>query len=160
MTESEDPGPDRPSLEVLVTDEQPIRLSHEALVRALTAGCRALDPPDGATLSLTLVTPDAISELKRESFGVEEATDILSFPIDGFAADAVGGHVIGDLVLAPEVAIRQGAGLGRDGDEEILELLAHGLLHLAGRDHADPDTEVAMALEQRTLAETMRRGAA
>ena len=158
MTEPDDPGPDRPSIEVLVSDEQPIRLSHDALTRALEAGCEALHAPAGASISLLLTDAPGIARLKREAFGVEAATDILSYPLDGFAPTEAGGHLIGDLVLCPEVAVRQAAALGRPADEEVLELLAHGLLHLAGRDHADPEAEVAMAIEQRELAGAMRRG--
>ena len=158
MTEPDDPGPDRPSIEVLVSDEQPIRLSHDALTRALEAGCEALHAPAGASISLTLTDPAGIAQLKLEAFGLEAETDILSYPIDGFTSTQAGGHLIGDLVLCPEVAIRQAASLGRPADAEVLELLAHGLLHLAGRDHADPASEVAMAIEQRELADTMGRG--
>jgi probable rRNA maturation factor len=152
MTEPEDPGPSNRSIEVLVSDEQPVRLSHEALVRAVQQGCEILGAPDGAMISLSLVTPLQIADLKLQALGVHASTDVLSYPIDGFESDA---EMIGDLVICPEVAIRQGAALGREADEEVLELLAHGLLHIAGRDHFDPETEVAMALEQHALASSM-----
>jgi probable rRNA maturation factor len=155
MTEPDDPGPERDATEVRVTDEGSVRLSHDALVRAVQAGCDALGAPEGASISVTLTDRAGIARLKQDVFGVEAATDVLSYPIDGFASDA---DLIGDLVLCPDVATRQAAALGRPADDEVLELLAHGLLHLAGRDHADPDSEVAMAIEQRELAATMQRG--
>lgn len=158
MTDPDDPGPDRPPIEILVTDEGSHRLSHEALVRALRVGCEALGAPAGSTLSLMLAAPSEMAQLKHEAFGIEAATDVLSYPIDGFDAGAIGEHMIGDLVLCPDVAIRQAAALGRAADDEVLELLAHGLLHLAGRDHADPDAEVAMAIEQGELASLMHQG--
>jgi len=156
MTQDDDPGPS--SVTVLISDEQSLPISLEALEHALERGCRMLGAPDDATLSLTLLDADAIAVHKREAFGVEAATDILSYPIDGFGAAGPGEHVIGDLVLCPTVAARQAAAAGRDADEEVVELLAHGLLHIAGRDHATADAEVAMAHEQRALAAAMRAG--
>jgi probable rRNA maturation factor len=76
-------------------------------------------------LGLVFVAPDEIRTLKRDHLGVDEPTDVLSFPIDG--RDEVLGEVprqLGDAVLCPQVV----------GDR-WREPLVHGLLHLLGYDH-------------------------
>jgi probable rRNA maturation factor len=73
------------------------------------------------------VAPDEIRALKREHLGIDEATDVLSFPIDGTASVAEGiPRMLGDVVLCPQVV---GA--------EWRSPLVHGLLHLLGYDHGD-----------------------
>ena len=76
-------------------------------------------------LGLVFVAPEEIRTLKRDHLGVDEATDVLSFPID--ARDEVPGEVprqLGDAVLCPQVV-----------GERWREPLVHGLLHLLGYDH-------------------------
>ena len=76
-------------------------------------------------LGIAFVPPEEIRELKREHLGVDEATDVLSFPIDG--RDPLPGGVprqLGDTVLCPQVT----------GDAWRGPLV-HGLLHLLGYDH-------------------------
>src|SRR6476620_72899 len=76
-------------------------------------------------LGLAFVAPEEMRTLKREHLGVDEATDVLSFPIDG--KDPVPSGVpraLGDVVLCPQVV-----------GEQWRAPLVHGLLHLLGYDH-------------------------
>ena len=78
-------------------------------------------------IGLAFVGAEEIRALKREHLGIDEATDVLSFPIDGRDELPDGmPRVLGDVVLCPEVV----------GDE-WRRPLAHGLLHLLGYDHGD-----------------------
>ncbi|HZO33607.1 MAG TPA: rRNA maturation RNase YbeY [Gaiellaceae bacterium] len=78
-------------------------------------------------LGIAFVHPDEIRKLKREHLGVDEATDVLSFPIDGAEPLEPGlPRQLGDIVLCPQVV----------GDEWRRPLV-HGLLHLLGYDHGD-----------------------
>jgi probable rRNA maturation factor len=91
------------------------------LARSLLAG----EGVDDGDLGLAFVGPDEMRRLKREHLGIDEATDVLSFPID--ARDAVPAGLprqLGDVVLCPDVV----------GDDWRAPLV-HGLLHLLGYDH-------------------------
>ncbi len=78
-------------------------------------------------LGLAFTGPDEIRSLKREHLGVDEATDVLSFPLDGRdeLADGV-PRALGDVVLCPQLV-----------GEEWRAPLVHGLLHLLGYEHGD-----------------------
>jgi probable rRNA maturation factor len=76
-------------------------------------------------LGLAFVGPEEIRRLKREHLGIDEATDVLSFPIDGKEAVPEGvPRALGDVVLCPQVV-----------GERWRQPLVHGLLHVLGYDH-------------------------
>ncbi len=78
-------------------------------------------------LGIAFVGPDEMRALKSEHLGIDEATDVLSFPLDGLDEVPEGvPRALGDVVLCPDVV----------GDEWRTPLV-HGLLHLLGYDHGD-----------------------
>lgn len=87
----------------------------------------AAEGVEDGELGLLFVGPEEMQALKREHLGVDEVTDVLSFPIDGLAELPEGvPRQLGDAVLCPQVV----------GDT-WREPLVHGLLHLLGYDHGD-----------------------
>lgn len=112
----------------------------------------------GAEFSV-LVTDDAtIQELNREWRQKDKPTDVLAFPIDEHAArDALArqsggdGLVLGDVVISLHTAERQARGRRRELFDEVRFLLAHGLLHLVGFDHATPEEKREMVAMTRRL---------
>jgi len=107
---------------------------------------RALDA-EGAELSILLVGDAAIRRLNREWRGVDEATDVLSFP----AAHLPGARLLGDVVLSLDTARRRARGSRRPLAAELDRYLAHGLLHLLGHDHERPAQARRMAEAERLL---------
>ena len=96
---------------------------------AVELACRVLGAEgiDDGELGLAFVGPDEMRELKREHLGIDEPTDVLSFPIDGRDELPEGvPRALGDVVLCPQVV---GA--------EWRWPLTHGLLHLLGYEHGD-----------------------
>jgi probable rRNA maturation factor len=89
-------------------------------------------------VAVEFVDEDRIRELNLEYREVDEATDVLSFAVDGAVA-AVGPRELGDIVVCPEET------------EDIREAIVHGALHLSGMDHERDDGEM-LALQ----AELMR----
>ena len=80
---------------------------------------------DDGELGIAFVGGDEMRGLKRDHLGIDEATDVLSFPIDGRDQLPEGvPRALGDVVLCPQVV----------GDEWRAPLV-HGLLHLLGYDH-------------------------
>jgi probable rRNA maturation factor len=110
-------------------------------------------------LSLSFVDEDTMSELNHEWMAGEGPTDVLSWAIDeppaaGVAANAGPEQTVllGDVVICPAVAGRNAASAQRDIADELALLVVHGVLHVLGDDHADPDQEAAMqAREDRHL---------
>jgi probable rRNA maturation factor len=81
----------------------------------------------GGDLGIAFAGPDEMRALKSEHLGIEEATDVLSFPIDGRDELPAGvPRQLGDVVLCPQVV-----------GEAWRAPLVHGLLHLLGYDHGD-----------------------
>ena len=87
----------------------------------------AAEGVDDGELGITFVDADEMRALKSEYLGIDEATDVLSFPLDGRDEMPEGvPRALGDVVLCPQVV----------GDEWRGPLV-HGLLHLLGYDHGD-----------------------
>jgi probable rRNA maturation factor len=108
-----------------------------------------------AELSVLLVDTEAMSQLHERWMGESGPTDVLSFPMDelrpGRDGAPSGPGLLGDVVLCPEVARSQAVVAGHTVAEELLLLTAHGVLHLLGYDHAEPDEEREMFDLQRRL---------
>jgi probable rRNA maturation factor len=104
------------------------------LARAVLSG----EGVEDGELGLHFVGPDEIRALKREHLGIDEATDVLSFPIDGRDALPEGvPRQLGDAILCPQVI-----------GEAWRAPLVHGLLHLLGYDHGPEMEERERALER------------
>lgn len=114
-----------------------------------------LGVPPESEWSLTYVDEDAIRTLNRDYRAVDAPTDVLSFgqeEDEGFALPE-GVSLLGDVVIATPVARRQAEARGHAVDAELALLMVHGLLHLLGHDHAEPEEKAAMWAEQaRVLA--------
>ena len=106
-------------------------------------------------LSLMLVDEQAMSRLHEQYMGESGPTDVLAFPMDELDGAAGGGaesELVGDVVLCPSIAEAQGREAGHDTASELRLLCAHGVLHLLGYDHHEPDQEREMfGLQARLL---------
>ena len=117
-----------------------------------------------AELSVLLVDVEAMTRLHVQWMDEPGPTDVMSFPMDelrpGTEAQTSPPGLLGDVVLCPEVAARQAAEAGHAVEEEVLLLTTHGILHLLGYDHAEPDEEREMFSLQRQLLLTFLARAA
>ena len=108
-----------------------------------------------ADLCLRLVDEDAMETLHVQWMDLPGPTDVMSFPMDelrpGRDDDPPEEGVLGDIVLCPSVAAKQAVDAGHATEEELLLLTTHGLLHLLGYAHAEPDEEKEMFELQRQL---------
>ncbi len=100
-------------------------------------------------LSIVLVDEDTMAHYHEKFMDLSGPTDVMSFPMDELRApaddeDEAPQGLLGDIVLCPAVTERQAAENGRHADEEAEYLLLHGLLHLLGHDHAEPEEKAVM----------------
>ena len=118
-----------------------------------------------AELSVVLVDEAAMTELHVRWMDEPGPTDVLSFPMDELRQpqddEEPEPGMLGDVVLCPQVAERQAAEAGHGRDDELALLLTHGILHLLGYDHAEPEEHSEMfGLQARLLAEWVAHGGA
>ncbi|GHJ60076.1 endoribonuclease YbeY [Nocardioides sp. OK12] len=110
-----------------------------------------------AELCIKAVDEATIAELNEQWMDKEGPTDVLAFPMDelrpGLVDEEPEEGVLGDLVLCPEIARRQGETAGHGTVAEIELLTVHGILHLLGYDHAEPEEHREMfGLQDELLA--------
>lgn len=148
MSDRSEPGGSA-SPRVAVADEQDRPIDVDSLTAFAARVLDAAAIPLTHGLSIGLVDRERIAELKGRYYGERRATDVLSFAMDPI--DAPGPASLGDVVICVEVAERQARCLGLELQRELEHLVAHGILHLAGRDHAGPASELAMAREERRV---------
>ena len=110
--------------------------------------------PD-AELAIVLVDEGAMEALHVQWMDEPGPTDVLSFPMDelrpGTDDAPTPPGLLGDIVLCPQVAETQALAAGHSTLDELLLLTTHGLLHLLGFDHAEPEEEREMFGLQREL---------
>jgi len=111
-----------------------------------------------AELCIKAVDEATIAELNEKWMEKEGPTDVLAFPMDelrpGLVEEDPEEGVLGDLVLCPAVAERQGTAAGHGTLAELELLTVHGILHLLGYDHAEPEEHREMfGLQDQLLAE-------
>ena len=124
-------------IDVSVENRSAASVDADGAVR-LARDVLAAEGVEDGELGIAFVGADEMRGLKRDHLGIDEATDVLSFPIDGRDELPEGvPRALGDVVLCPEVV-----------GEEWRWPLAHGLLHLLGYDHGDEMS----AREQELLA--------
>ena len=108
-----------------------------------------------AELSVLLVDADAMAALHVQWMDEAGPTDVLSFPMDELRPGAEDRDpepgLLGDVVLCPQVAAEQAAAAGHSPEDELHLLCTHGILHLLGYDHAEPEQEQRMFALQRDL---------
>lgn len=115
-----------------------------------------------ADLSVLLVDPDAMEQLHLQWMDEPGPTDVLSFPMDELRPTPEDEEppegLLGDVVLCPEVARTQARQAGHSVEDELHLLTTHGILHLLGYDHAEPDEEKEMFGLQKQLLDDWRAG--
>lgn len=107
-------------------------------------------------LSVIFIEEEPMADLHVRWLDLEGPTDVMSFPMDELKPgrpDAVTPEgTLGDICICPAVAQRQAQAAGHSMVEEMLLLETHGILHLLGYDHAEPeDEEVMFALQRKLL---------
>jgi probable rRNA maturation factor len=110
-----------------------------------------------AELCIKAVDTETMTELNEKWMEGEGPTDVLAFPMDelrpGLVNEDPEEGILGDLMLCPSIAEKQAVTAGHSTDAELELLTVHGILHLLGYDHAEPEEHAEMfGLQDELLA--------
>ena len=142
---------------ISLENDQDIIVIPEKLEQLLNDGLNAVAKLHGLgeheEVDITIVTDEEIHVLNRDYRNVDRATDVLSFALDedGGEPELVGGpevHLLGDIIISAETAMRQAEEFGHGLEREIVYLAVHGLLHLLGYDHMQEEDKVVMRTKE------------
>ena len=149
-------------MSVEVANESGAAVDETALVAVARHVLDELGVNPLAELSVLLVDVPSMTTLHERWMGEPGPTDVLAFPMDELdtarSPDEAepGPALLGDVVLCPEVAAKQAATAGHATADELHLLCTHGVLHLLGYDHAEPEEEREMFALQARLLDSWR----
>lgn len=142
-------------MSIEINNESVIPVDEVALQRLSTYALDFLHVHPDAELAIVLVDEGAMEQLHLQWMDEPGPTDVLSFPMDelrpGTEESMTPAGLLGDIVLCPQVAVSQAETAGHSPLNEMLLLTTHGILHLLGFDHAEPDEEKEMFGIQREI---------
>lgn len=131
-----------------LNNESGMEADEQGLVRLARFALDRLRIHPQADLSILLVDEQTMADYHERFMDLPGPTDVMSFPMDELREPSDDEDpplgMLGDIVLCPAVTERQAAENGRQPDEEAEYLLIHGLLHLLGHDHAEPEEKAIM----------------
>ncbi|RZI93931.1 MAG: rRNA maturation RNase YbeY [Microbacterium sp.] len=138
-----------------ITNESGVAVDETVLLRLTEQNLAELHVSPDADVAILLVDEGAMEALHVQWMDEPGPTDVLSFPMDelrpGTEEQPAPAGLLGDIVLCPQVAETQAQAAGHATIDELILLTTHGLLHLLGFDHAEPDDEREMFGLQREL---------
>ena len=127
----------------------------ETLERAASA---ALDHEAAqGDISIVLTDDEQLHGLNRDYLGIDAPTDVLSFPAAETDPDT-GQPYLGDILISLQRAARQAEAGGHSLAAEVQLLVVHGVLHLVGHDHAQPEEKARMWAAQAAILQTLGLG--
>ncbi|MFD6698928.1 MULTISPECIES: rRNA maturation RNase YbeY [unclassified Microbacterium] len=138
-----------------INNESAIAIDETVLLRLTERNLGQLNVSADADVAIVLVDEGAMEALHVQWMDEPGPTDVLSFPMDelrpGTMDRPTPPGLLGDIVLCPQVAETQAATAKHTLMDELILLTTHGLLHLLGFDHAEPEDEKEMFGLQREL---------
>jgi len=142
-------------LSIEINNESAIEVDEAAILRLSAFALDTMHVHADADLAIVLVDEGAMEQLHVQWMDEPGPTDVLSFPMDelrpGTEEVETPPGLLGDIVLCPQVAQAQAETAGHPTLDELLLLTTHGILHLLGFDHAEPEEEKEMFGIQRDI---------
>jgi len=142
-------------MSIEVNNESGLEVDEAAIQRLATFALDQMHVHPEAELAIVFVDEAAMEQLHVQWMDEPGPTDVLSFPMDelrpGTEDEPTPAGLLGDIVVCPQVAVAQAATAGHSALDEMLLLTCHGVLHLLGFDHAEPDDEREMFGLQREI---------
>ena len=148
-------------MSIEVANESGVAVDEAALASVGRHVLAAMQVNPAAELSIMVVTLEVMTELHERWMDEPGPTDVMAFPMDELVdesrrpdAPEIGPALLGDVVLCPAFAAAQARKAGHGLADELALLTVHGVLHLLGYDHAEPEQEREMfGLQNALLAD-------
>lgn len=145
-------------MSIEINNETSFDLDHERVLRLAEHALDRMRIHPAAELAIQFVDEEPMTELHVQWMDEPGPTDVLSFPMDelrpGTEGEVTAPGLLGDIVVCPSFAVKQAEAAGHELINEVLLLVTHGILHLLGFDHAEPDEEREMFGLQREILES------
>ena len=145
-------------MSIEVANESGVAVDESALASVSRHVLAAMRVNPAAELSIMVVTTEVMTELHERWMDEPGPTDVMAFPMDELVdesrrpdAPEIGPALLGDVVLCPAFAAAQARKAGHGLGDELALLTVHGVLHLLGYDHGEPEQEREMFGLQNTL---------
>lgn len=142
-------------MSIEINNESGVSVREEELVKLVRHILTQMRVHPETEVSIIMADVENMEKLHLEWMDEPGPTDVLSFPMDelrpGTTEQPTPAGLLGDIVLCPVVAQEQAAAAGHSMEEELLLLTTHGVLHLLGYDHAEPEEKEEMFGLQRQL---------
>jgi probable rRNA maturation factor len=129
----------------------------DPLERAAHAALQHESESLDSELSIVLTDDARLQELNRDYLGIDAPTDVLSFPASETDPET-GARYIGDILISMPRAQSQADAAGHPVESEVQLLVVHGVLHLLGHDHGEPEEKARMWKAQAEILESLRLG--
>jgi len=131
-----------------LNNESGVTVDEDVVQRLAAFALDAMHVHADAELAIVFVDEGAMEQLHIRWMDEPGPTDVLSFPMDelrpGTEDEPTPAGLLGDIVVCPQVAEEQAKTAGHSTLDEILLLTCHGILHLLGFDHAEPEEKAEM----------------
>lgn len=149
-------------MSVELTNESGFPVDEESLQAVTIHAMASMKVHPDADVAIVLVDENAMADLHLQWMDEPGPTDVLSFPMDelrpGLEGDDAAEGILGDIVLCPAVAQKQADAAGHSLMDELHLLTVHGMLHLLGFDHAEPEEEKEMFALQGDILRSFEGG--
>jgi len=137
--------------------ESDFSFPEELLERAVQAALEHEAESQDAELSIVLTDNEHLQELNLNYLGIDAPTDVLSFPASETDPES-GARYIGDILISIPRAQAQADAAGHPLESEVQLLVIHGVLHLLGHDHAEPEEKARMWKAQTEILNSLGLG--
>ena len=145
-----------------ISNESGVAVDETVLLRLMEHNFAELHISPDADVAILMVDEGAMEALHVQWMDEPGPTDVLSFPMDELRPPSDDEEpplgLLGDIVLCPQVAETQAVAAKHSTMDELVMLTTHGLLHLLGFDHAEPDEEREMFALQKDLIVGFQHG--
>jgi probable rRNA maturation factor len=138
-----------------INNETSFDLDHKRILRLAEHALDKMRIHPAAELAIQFVDEEPMAQLHVQWMDEPGPTDVLSFPMDelrpGSEGEVTAPGLLGDIVVCPAYAVKQAQDANHELIDEVLLLVTHGILHLLGFDHAEPDEEREMFGTQKEI---------